>query len=347
MSDRLPSSSPSPPTGSRCSSSASRPNSSRSRGRSSISCPTVRGRGGRSAAAARARRHPGRLSTAGWSCLRDADLIVVPGWRDLDETPRPKSRSALREAVEARRARRLDLLRRVSARPCRPARRPPRDHALAPHRTARAAVSERPRRARRALCRRGQRDDLGRLGRRHRHAAASGAQGLRPAHREHVRAPHGGAAASRRRAVAIRRAADRGAHQRPHRERRRLDGGQLERGDHHRGAGRPRRDERAHLHAPLPRRDRHRTDRMADPVARAPRAGPARDHRRADRSRRARGGLRRAGNLAPSFPPRGRHDAVGVAQFVSRQGRTAAKTKPAPQGRRFKSAWREPIRSSR
>jgi hypothetical protein len=45
--------------------------------------------------------------------LREANLIVVPGWRDLDETPRPEITRACATAVEARRARRLDLLRRV------------------------------------------------------------------------------------------------------------------------------------------------------------------------------------------------------------------------------------------
>jgi AraC family transcriptional activator FtrA len=35
----------------------------------------------------------------GLELLREADLIVVPGWRDLDETPRPEVTGALREAV--------------------------------------------------------------------------------------------------------------------------------------------------------------------------------------------------------------------------------------------------------
>lgn len=35
----------------------------------------------------------------GLELLRDADLVVVPGWRDLDETPRPEITSALRDAV--------------------------------------------------------------------------------------------------------------------------------------------------------------------------------------------------------------------------------------------------------
>jgi len=34
----------------------------------------------------------------GLELLREADLIVVPGWRDLDETPRPEITGALREA---------------------------------------------------------------------------------------------------------------------------------------------------------------------------------------------------------------------------------------------------------
>ena len=36
----------------------------------------------------------------GLDLLRDANLIVVPGWRDLDETPRPEITTALREAVK-------------------------------------------------------------------------------------------------------------------------------------------------------------------------------------------------------------------------------------------------------
>jgi len=36
----------------------------------------------------------------GLDLLRDANLIVVPGWRDLDETPRPEITTALRDAVE-------------------------------------------------------------------------------------------------------------------------------------------------------------------------------------------------------------------------------------------------------
>ncbi len=36
----------------------------------------------------------------GLELLHEADLIVVPGWRDLDETPRPEITRALREAVE-------------------------------------------------------------------------------------------------------------------------------------------------------------------------------------------------------------------------------------------------------
>ena len=36
----------------------------------------------------------------GLELLREADLIVVPGWRDLDETPRPEVTAALREAVQ-------------------------------------------------------------------------------------------------------------------------------------------------------------------------------------------------------------------------------------------------------
>jgi len=35
----------------------------------------------------------------GLELLREADLIVVPGWRDLDETPRPEITEALRAAV--------------------------------------------------------------------------------------------------------------------------------------------------------------------------------------------------------------------------------------------------------
>src|ERR1043166_6661738 len=35
----------------------------------------------------------------GLELLRDADLIVVPGWRDLDEAPRPEITGALRQAV--------------------------------------------------------------------------------------------------------------------------------------------------------------------------------------------------------------------------------------------------------
>ena len=35
----------------------------------------------------------------GLELLHEADLIVVPGWRDLDETPRPEITRALREAV--------------------------------------------------------------------------------------------------------------------------------------------------------------------------------------------------------------------------------------------------------
>lgn len=35
----------------------------------------------------------------GLELLRDANLIVIPGWRDLDETPDPKITTALREAV--------------------------------------------------------------------------------------------------------------------------------------------------------------------------------------------------------------------------------------------------------
>ncbi len=35
----------------------------------------------------------------GLELLRDADLIVVPGWRDLDDTPRPEVTRALRAAV--------------------------------------------------------------------------------------------------------------------------------------------------------------------------------------------------------------------------------------------------------
>src|SRR5215213_11406506 len=34
----------------------------------------------------------------GLQLLRDANLIVVPGWRDLEETPRPEITDALREA---------------------------------------------------------------------------------------------------------------------------------------------------------------------------------------------------------------------------------------------------------
>src|SRR5215211_2341737 len=34
----------------------------------------------------------------GLELLREANLIVVPGWRDLDETPRPEIIDALREA---------------------------------------------------------------------------------------------------------------------------------------------------------------------------------------------------------------------------------------------------------
>ena len=77
----------------------------------------------------------------GLELLREANLIVVPGWRDLDETPRPEITRALARRGGARRAGRLDLLRRLPARPCRPARRPPRHHALAPYRTARARCS--------------------------------------------------------------------------------------------------------------------------------------------------------------------------------------------------------------
>jgi AraC family transcriptional activator FtrA len=36
----------------------------------------------------------------GLELLHEADLIVVPGWRDLDETPRPEITRALRAAVE-------------------------------------------------------------------------------------------------------------------------------------------------------------------------------------------------------------------------------------------------------
>lgn len=36
----------------------------------------------------------------GLELLREANLIVVPGWRDLDETPRPEITRALREAVQ-------------------------------------------------------------------------------------------------------------------------------------------------------------------------------------------------------------------------------------------------------
>src|SRR6185503_13956565 len=36
----------------------------------------------------------------GLELLRGANLIIVPGWRDLDEVPRPEITRALREAVE-------------------------------------------------------------------------------------------------------------------------------------------------------------------------------------------------------------------------------------------------------
>ena len=52
----------------------------------------------------------------GLELLRHADLIVVPGWRDLDQAPAPEITDALRAAVKARRARGVDLLGRVSAR---------------------------------------------------------------------------------------------------------------------------------------------------------------------------------------------------------------------------------------
>src|ERR1044072_1144889 len=36
----------------------------------------------------------------GLELLREANLIVVPGWRDLDAAPRPEITAALREAVD-------------------------------------------------------------------------------------------------------------------------------------------------------------------------------------------------------------------------------------------------------
>ncbi len=71
---------------------------------------------------------------------------------------------------------------------------------------------------------------------------------------------------------------------------------------------------------PLPCRDRRGADRMAGPAARAPRAGPPGNQRFVGRSDRRRRGLRRARNVAASFPESGRDEPVSVAQYVSRQG---------------------------
>src|SRR6185503_1758315 len=49
----------------------------------------------------------------GLELLRDANLIVVPGWRDLEETPSPAITRALRDAAE-RGARVVSMLGRVS-----------------------------------------------------------------------------------------------------------------------------------------------------------------------------------------------------------------------------------------
>ena len=268
----------------------------------------------------------------GLELLREADLIVVPGWRDLEETPRPEITGALRAAVE-RGARVVSICSGVFL-------------------LAHSGLLD----GRRATTHWRYTDKLAQLfpsirvqpdvlyvDEGHVMTSAGSAAGidllLHLVRKDY--GPHVANAFARRMVVP------------PHR-----DGGQSQfvvqpiavrttdriasvadwmagqsrRRDHHRGAGRPRRHERAHLHAPLPRRDRRRADRMAHSAARAPRTGPARDERCVDRSRRRRRGLRRARNLAPSFSESCRHESVGVAEFVSRQGGVAK------QNRRHKGA---------
>ena len=150
----------------------------------------------------------------GLELLREANLIVVPGWRDLDETPRPRDHA--RAARSGRSAARASP-RSAPARSC-------SAHAgLLDGRRATTHWRHTERLARLFPNVRVEPDvlyvDEGNV-----MTSAGSAAGIdlmlhlvRKDYGPHVanmlRAPHGGAAASRRRAVAIRRAADRGAHQ--------------------------------------------------------------------------------------------------------------------------------------
>ena len=137
----------------------------------------------------------------------EAGTIVVPGYGGDLRTAARRGLEALRARGRARRPGRLGLHRRLRARPRRPPRRAPGDHALGLGGGAGGALPGGRGRRRGALRRRRRGDDVGRPQRRHRPRPARRPQGLRRGGRRAGRPPHGRRAPPRGRPGAVHRPA--------------------------------------------------------------------------------------------------------------------------------------------
>ena len=248
--------------------------------------------------------------------MRDADTVLVPGYRGLEPPPAAGPR---RPACRRRqgRARDVDLHRCLRSRPRRPARRPPRHHALVRRARARPSLSDvevdpdalyvedgpiltsAGLSAGIDLCLHLVRSDHGeRIGSR--------------VARAMVAAPHRDG-----RPGAVHRAAAAGAGADGSLERRSpLGPGPPRRAARRRDPRRPRRRQPAHVRPPLRRGDRHDPAEMASRPA-SPRGPPAaRAHRPPGRAGRLRGRLRLGSIAARALPPRHGDNAYGLPAYV-------------------------------
>ncbi|AFP42358.1 AraC-family transcriptional regulator [Mycolicibacterium smegmatis MC2 155] len=197
-----------------------------------------------------------------------------------------------------------------------PARRQTVHHALDARRRVGAAVPDCPGRPQRALRRRRQPDHQ--CGYRGGYRCVPAPRAARARQRGHQqdRAPHGRAAAPRRRAAPVHRPAGSGPVLGPVRPAPRLDRRQPRQAAHRREPGQAGRDVHAHLRAPFRRGDRHHAHAVDHRSARAVCASSARRDRPRHRLDRRAGRLRHLDAAAPSLPQAHRRDTVGLPSPV-------------------------------